>query len=432
MKQFFLLCALCALSWCVSVEDAHAQMALEGATVHTISGKVLKDATVVVNAKGVILSVGAKDSVSVPKGFVRKSIQGKILTPGFMDVNTSLGAVEIWAVKSTNDTSGGTGAIRASARAADGINPDSAVIPVQRSGGVTDVLVVPSGGIVSGQSAWMHTGAVGHFGEVAQETVGMHIYLGTWPRRREKVTRVGLMRMLRTVVTDVRFLLKNASAFDQNRTRKLIASAADLMAMSGTMGSDPKRMPVFLHVERASDIVTSVKWAKSAGMKPVIVGGAQAWRVRAFLAAQKVPVVVNPMSNLPSQFESLGARADSAALLHKAGVKVILSAFESHNVRKLRQMAGNAVRAGLPHEQALRAVTLRAARVAGVDAQIGSIEVGKLANLVVWSGDPFELSTKVEHMFIKGKPVQLKSRQDALFDRYKAKATTASSPEVSP
>jgi adenine deaminase len=95
-------------------------------------------------------------------------------------------------------------------------------------------------------------------------------------------------------------------------------------------------------------------------------------------------------------------------------------------------MAGNAVRAGLPHEQALRAVTLRAAHVAGVDAQIGSIEVGKTANLVVWSGDPFELSTKVEHMFIKGKPVKLQSRQDALFERYKPKAISKPASKVSP
>lgn len=412
--------ALCALMGCLTPQ-AWAQVALEGGTVHTVSGEVLKDATVVIGPKGRILSVGPKGKVALPEGTTRVSIQGKILTPGLMDVNTSLGAVEIWAAKSTDDTSGGKGPVRAGARVVDGVNVDSAVIPVQRAGGVTDVLVVPSGGIVAGQSAWMHTGAPGRFGQIAQDTVGMHIYMGAWPRRREKLTRVGLMRMLRTLVADVTFLLKNAQAFEQNRTRSLIASATDLMAMSKTMGKDPKRMPVFLHAERASDIVGGVKWAQAAGMRPVVVGGAQAWRVAAFLAAQKVPVVVNPMSNLPSQFEALGARADAAALLHKAGVQVVLSAFESHNVRKLRQMAGNAVRAGLPHEQALRAVTLNAARVAGAQAQIGSIEPGKLANLVVWSGDPFELSTRVERMYIKGKPASLKSRQDALFERYSAK-----------
>lgn len=416
--------ALCALFF-VDLASAGAQMALEGATVHTVSDKVIDDATVVVDAKGLIVSVGPRASVTVPDGYARISIKGKVLTPGLMDVNTSLGAVEIWSVASTNDTFGGKGHVRAAARAADGINPDSAVIPIQRSGGVTDVLVVPSGGIVSGQSAWMHTGGKGHFGHVARDAVAMHVYMDDSPRRRSKLTRVSLMRLLRTLVSDVKLLIANKQAFDQNRTRKLIASALDLAAVSQTMGSDPKRMPVFLHAERSSDIVVGVKWAKAAGMRPVIVGGAQAWRVRAFLSAQKVSVVVNPMFNLPSTFEELGARADNAALLNAAGVKVVLSAFEAHNVRRLRQMAGNAVRAGLPHDQALRAVTLRAARVAGVDAQIGSVEAGKLANLVVWSGDPFELSTKVERMFIKGKPVSLKNRQDALFQRYRAKAGSA-------
>lgn len=170
-------------------------------------------------------------------------------------------------------------------------------------------------------------------------------------------------------------------------------------------------------VNRASDIRVVLKFADEIGLRPIIVGGAEAWRVADELAARKVPVVVQPTLNLPERFEKLGARADNAALLRKAGVPVILSTFSTHNVRKLRQAAGNAVRAGMSHADALEAVTAAPARALGRD-DIGTIEAGKAADLVVWSGDPFELSTRVERLYINGEPASLDNRQQKLFERY--------------
>lgn len=410
------ICLLFGLmACCFAVTGFAKDTVLKGGTVHTVSGKVIKNGVVVIGDDGKIKTVGDASTQFDAKATVM-DVTGKVVTPGFIDVHTSLGLVEIWAVKNTNDTSSGSGQVRAAAMAADGFNADSAVIPVQRQGGITDAVIVPGGGVISGQSAWVQLQGKGQHGQVVDRDVAMHIRMDESVLGAVQNSRIVLYHVLRRVFTDLAFFLKNQGKFDSNQSRKLSASRADFLALAKTQGKDA--LPVFLHVHRAVDIQRAVKWAMAQKLKPVIVGGAQAWRVRKMLAKLKVPVVVDPMSNLPSRFERLGSRADNAKLLQKAGVQVVISTFESHNVRKLRQLAGNAVRAGLSHAEALKSVTLNAAQAAGLDAQIGSLQKGRWGNVVVWSGDPFELSTKVETMLIRGQKVSLKSRQDALFQRY--------------
>ena len=136
------------------------------------------------------------------------------------------------------------------------------------------------------------------------------------------------------------------------------------------------------------------------------------------LAAAGVPVLVQPLDNIPS-YDALGVRYENAAVLAKAGVKVALLETDTHNARDLRQQAGNAVSYGMAWDQALRAVTLSPAEIFGVGDRYGSLDVGKVANVVVWSGDPFEFTTAVEHVLIRGREIPLKSRQTELFERYK-------------
>jgi imidazolonepropionase-like amidohydrolase len=140
--------------------------------------------------------------------------------------------------------------------------------------------------------------------------------------------------------------------------------------------------------------------------------------VAARLAKQKVPVIVDPVENAPESFDKLGARADLAARLEAAGVPVMLSTFSAHSVRKLRQWAGNAVREGLPHAAALEAVTARPAAVFGLPTH-GLLEAGRVANVVVWSGDPFETTTVAEHVFVRGRAATGDHRQKRLLDRYR-------------
>ena len=150
----------------------------------------------------------------------------------------------------------------------------------------------------------------------------------------------------------------------------------------------------------------------------MIVGGREAWLEAESLAKAQVPVVIDPSANLPGSFDALRTRHDAVAILSRAGVKVAISTFSTHNARKLRQWAGNAIRSGLSRAEALKAVTSTPANILGLKER-GAIQKGRVADLVVWSGDPFELSSEAEQVIIGGRLMSSNHRQRALFERYR-------------
>jgi len=175
---------------------------------------------------------------------------------------------------------------------------------------------------------------------------------------------------------------------------------------------------VVINVDRASDILATLRFAQTYGLDLVISGGTEAWMVAEQLAAANIPVLLDPLYNLPGNFDALGARLDNAAILQAAGVDVIISGAGSHNARKQRQMAGNAVSYGLPHEAGIAALTSTPARVFGVADQQGSIQKDMSANVVLWSSDPLEVTSAAEVVVINGKLIPMESRQTKLRDRY--------------
>src|SRR5690606_12391666 len=179
---------------------------------------------------------------------------------------------------------------------------------------------------------------------------------------------------------------------------------------------------VVFSVDRAADILQVLALAKRHGMRPVIAGGAEAWRVAEALAAAKVPVLLDALDNLPGNFDRLGATLENAARLHAAGVTIAFSqrGDATHNARKVRQLAGVAVANGLPWDAALAALTRNPAEVFG-QADRGRIAVGQLADLVLWSGDPLEVTSWAEQVWIAGKPQPMRSRQTELLERYLAR-----------
>ena len=178
------------------------------------------------------------------------------------------------------------------------------------------------------------------------------------------------------------------------------------------------RIPLVAHVHRASDIDAALDLADEFGLRLVVSGGAEAWLVAARLAAANVPVILNPLDNLPKQFESLGATLSNAARLHEAGVLIAFSTEESHNARNMKQLAGNAVANGLPYEAALAAITVNPARIFGLDKTMGSLAPGKDADIVIWDADPLELNAFATHVFIAGREIPMVSRSTLLRDRY--------------
>jgi len=177
-------------------------------------------------------------------------------------------------------------------------------------------------------------------------------------------------------------------------------------------------------VDRASDIRQVLAFAQRHGARPVIVGGAQAWQVAGLLAQAKVPVFLDPLVNLPGSFDQLGASLENAARLHRAGVRIAFTYFNdgTHNARKLRQAAGVAVANGLPWEAGLAAITANPAEIFGLGAEQGRIAPGYVADLVLWSGDPLEVTTVAEQVWIDGRPQPTRSRQTELRDRYRPRA----------
>jgi imidazolonepropionase-like amidohydrolase len=389
--------------------------AIVGGTVHPVSEPPIEDGVVLLEEDS-IAAVGPRDAVSIPAGARRVDASGHVVTPGLIDAVTATGLVEVSAVGSTRDRALDTDdPIRAAFRVTDGINPNSTVIPVTRLGGVTTVASIPGGGAISGQGAVidLHGGTLREM--LVRDRAAM--YANFTPEAAEATgeARGGLALRLREALEDAQFYAENPDAYRRGATRPLSASRLDLQALAAVLAGE---RPLVVRAARASDIDAALRIAEEFGVALRIQGGQEAWMRAERLAAADVPVIVQAMDNLPAEFDRLGARFDTPARLSAAGVPVVLSTFDTHNARTLRLEAGHAVRYGMEWSAALEAVTRAPARALGVGDTHGTLEPGKTANVVVWSGDPFELMTSVEHVFIDGTPMADDSRQKRLLRRY--------------
>ncbi|HVO30694.1 MAG TPA: amidohydrolase family protein, partial [bacterium] len=306
--------------------------------------------------------------------------------------------------------------IRAAFRVADGINPSSMLIPVARMEGITSAVSRPESGLVSGQAAWIHLEGRRVEDMILEAPLALFGALDEGGKAFGGNSRSGELRKLREAFEDARFLRSREAALDENRIRSLAASRLDLEALWPVID---RRIPFVIRAQRASDIETALRFARDQKIRIVIEGGAEAWEVADELAAAKVPVILKAMTDLPSSFESLGSRFDNAAKLDAAGVQIAITTEDTHNVRTLRQEAGIAAAWGLPRDRALAAITRGPADIFGMNGRLGTIAKGKTADLVVWSGDPLELSTQPVSVWIDGKDVPMRSRQTDLLDRYR-------------
>jgi imidazolonepropionase-like amidohydrolase len=231
-----------------------------------------------------------------------------------------------------------------------------------------------------------------------------------------------LIGKMRELLLDARFYGRNRAGFERGDARELTASRADLEALQPVLTG---RLPLLVAVDRASDIDATLDLAKELGLRVMIAGGAEAWMVAPRLAAAKVAVLTGAMNNIPGSFAALGTRQENAALLRKAGVTVAIIGNagggdeEAFNVRNIRYEAGNAVAYGMSWDDALRAVTAAPAELFGAGDRIGTLQPGKIGNVVVWSGDPFEFASRAERVFVGGRETTERSRQQMLEERYK-------------
>lgn len=407
--------ALLALSGSLSAQT----VAITGGRVYTVSGAPIENGTVIIR-DGRIAQVGA--NIAIPAEARRIDASGKWVTPGLINSSTQLGLVEISAEAPTRDVSArGKDAIAAAFTVWDGFNPKSVLLAPAREDGITSVVIAPSGGLVSGQAAVIDltTGSLSDM--LVRAPVGMVAQIDD-KGSAGVGGRAELILKLKELLEDTRVYSRRKADFERAASRSFVAGRLDLEAMIPVVEG---RMPLIVDADRSSDIEAALKLASEYSLRLVIAGGAEAWMVADKLAAARVPVLTGAMNNIPRSFATLGSSQESAAILRRAGVEVILIGdsgtgdAETFNVRNLKQEAGNAVAYGMSWDDALRAVTIAPARLLGIADRYGSIEAGKVGNIVVWSGDPFELSTRAEHVLVRGVEIDTPSRQKQLEQRYK-------------
>jgi len=387
-------------------------IAITGGTVYPVSGPKLEHATVLIE-NGRIAAVGT--SVTIPAGATRIDATGKWVTPGLIDGGGQMGLVEIGAVGGTREAFYRGDSVAAAFNVAEGINPASTLIPVTRIAGITTALAAPGGHLISGQAVLVDLDGSTVEQMLVKSPVGIVADLSESGKDEGGSTRAGVTQRLRRVFRDALEYERRKADFARGQMAPLSASAADLEALLPVLHG---QLPLIALANRKTDIATALRLAREFKLQVILAGAQEGWEVAGDVAAAGVPVLIEPLDNIPS-YDALGVRYENAALLAKAGVKVVLLETDTHNARNLRQQAGNAVSYGMSWDQALRAVTLAPAEVFGVAERYGSLQPGKVANVVVWSGDPFELSTAVEHVFIRGREIPLRSRQTELLERYK-------------
>ncbi|MEN5052514.1 amidohydrolase family protein [Brevundimonas naejangsanensis] len=410
-------------------------VAITGGQVLT-GTSVIENGTVVIR-NGKVVSVGTG---AAPAGLRVIDARGKVVTPGFVAVDSGLGGTEVGSVRGSNDLANRANTLTAAFDLSYGLDPWSFTLPVARLGGVTRAVVTPqhggSGGghshddsdfagagaggfqtpgLFAGQAAVIKLGGADI---LVKPRVAMVAPFGEAGKAVAGGARGAEFVLFKETLAEVRTYARNKAAYERADMRALSLSRADMEALIPVAEG---RMPLIVTVNRASDIQQVLRLAREEGIKIILDGAAEGWLVADEIAAANVPVLLHPITNLPSNFEMRAARMQNAAALNAAGVVIAMKGNEgsAHRARDIRYNAGNAVSHGLPFAAAIQAITVNPARIFGFDGQFGELKAGAAGDVVVWSGDPLEPLSQPSAVLIDGVEQPLQARNLLLRDRYR-------------
>ncbi|KAB7630904.1 amidohydrolase family protein [Stenotrophomonas rhizophila] len=410
LPQALLLLAGACIAPALFAQD----LLIRNATVHTAAARGSLEHSDVLIQGGVIRAVGP--GLSAPAGVAVVEAAGKPLTPALFGGITDIGIEEVSGESATVDSTLKLEdqPLRPEFDVTLAFNPDSVLIPVARLDGIGFTLLGANtgGGFIAGQGGVMRLdGSADPVGPQA-----LFIRLGASGAELTGTSRAGQWMLLEQMVSEAR----GRVPADSPHALLTPAGRATLARYLAGHGR------IVVQVDRAADIRQLLRWAAREKVKIAIAGGAEAWRLAPQLAQAGVPVFVDGLGNLPSSFDQLGATLQNAARLNAAGVPVSFAQRDdaSHNARKMRQLAGNAVANGLPWEDGLAGLTRVPAQALGVGDRLGTIEPGKLADLVLWEGDPLDVGHYAEQVWLGGRAMPMRSRQTELRDRYQAPASS--------
>ncbi len=423
MKIYFLTIALLVGFVSVSAQQlpksTQQEVLLKNATVHTITKGVLGNTDVWIKDGKI---TGVQSNITAPAGVQVIDCSGKHIYPGFIDAGTQLGLAEVSSVSLTVDHNE-IGDLIPQMQALTAVNPNATAIPVTRVEGVTTALVFPTGGIFPGTAALidLHGYSPEHM-YAGFKGIVMNFPAASRRGRRDNRSEDDLKKEVDQATKKINEIWDQVALY-----HKIDSAAAALGTkheayqpeMSALLPVYRGEATLLVNVDNAKDIEAAIAWIQDKKFKAVLVGVAEGHKVADQIAKSGIPVITGPVISIPRKaYDRYDAAYTNAAVLQKAGVKVALRTADTENVRNLPFHAGFAAAYGMGIEEALKAITINTAQILGVDDKYGSIEIGKVANVMVTNGDPFEPKTQISHLFIKGWDVPLTSRHTMLYDEF--------------
>ena len=395
---------------------------LVGGTIHTVSGAVIENGMILFD-KGKITAVGK--SVEIPGNAEKIDVSGKHVYPGLINTASNIGVTEIDAVRSTNDFNE-TGKVNSNVHTDVAVNPESELIPTTRANGTTVSHVIPSGSLIAGRSAAMMMDGWTSDEMTLKSPVGLYV---NWPELRinrspfvrqseeeQKKAIEANLRELRNAFDDARAYLKAKKADGDNHRSDLRWEAFGPLF--------EKKISLIVAANEVTQIQSAVQFARDQNVTLIIHGGRDSWKVAELLKENNVSVIVEPIHDLPNRrWEEYDNPFTVPLKLYQAGVMFAISGGGNSTMaeRNIGFQAATASSYGLPKDEALKSITINAAKVLGIDSMVGSLDDGKDATLIVTTGDPLEIMSNVEMEFIQGKKIDLRSRHTELWKKYQEK-----------
>ena len=437
MKNTLRFPSILCLLYFLGNPGLHAQTpptiyALTHAKIFTLAGNPIEDGTLVIR-DGKIAAVGA--NVEVPAGAQVIDAKGLQVYPGLFDPITQMGLREIGAVSSTVDSTE-TGNYNPDVIAATAVSPSSEHIPVTRAAGITEVLAVPASGgmdsfgargVFGGQASAIHLSGWTIEDMLLKKSAAMVL---NWPEietrsfdfatfARKEIPFTEAKQEYEKQVNEITDWLERARHYAQAMEKGSPVKYDRDLKLEALVPVIRGELPLLVFADRAREIRNAVEYCDKQNLRMILAGGAEAYKVKDLLRSKRIPVILRPMLTSPVDADDPYDRLLSQpAELAAADVKFAFGSFDNSFARRLGQNAANAVAYGLPYDEALRAVTVYPAQIFGLGSQIGTLETGKIANIIVTNGEPLEVTTDVRYLFIRGQLTSTDNRHKSLYEKY--------------
>ena len=410
--------------------DPTKPVAITGGKLLTITHGTIDNGVLIIE-NGKIAAVGAANSVKVPANAQVIDAKGMTVYPGLIDSETHLGLTEIEADRMTNDLVETSDEIMPHMHVSDAFHAETVLIPVTRYNGITNAIVAPeSRDTLPGQDSFIQLAGADATQMLLVRDIAMPLNFTGSQRRNESFanaqypqTRMGMAAQMRQAFTDAQGY---AAKWDEYNKKKASTKAGETppsppsrdLKLEALLPYLDGKKPVIVKAETPNDVETAQALAQEFKLRVILNGLTQAQSIYDKIAQWKLPVILGSIYEAPKEWQRYDNVYKMPGELSKRGVKIAFASFDAHQVRNLPYAAGFAVAFGLPYDEAIKALTLYPAQIWGVDDQLGSLDVGKTANVVIANGDPLDVKTDVKYVFIQGKSIPMVDRQTELRDRY--------------